>query len=179
METKTCQKCGKEFSKPSSSSYEAWNKRIYCSRRCYLQKRSEKVKYIPCQNCGKIIKVYGKKYSHGRTKYCSLKCRDEDWKDNSPIGGKKHWNWKGKTKISGYIYLKSKNHPSAVVGGYVAEHRLVMERELGRYLTVNEEVHHKNGVKDDNRIENLEMVIKKQHFGRAKCPYCLKEFKVK
>ena len=143
-----------------------------------MKKRNRNGKYIDCCVCKKEIYVYPKKI--GRTKYCSLECRDKDWENNSPIGKEKHWNWKGgKTKIKEYVYLKVKNHPNRNSGNYVAEHRLVMEKKLNRYLTFNEEVHHKNGIKDDNRIENLEIVIKKKHFGEVKCPHCLKKFKIK
>ena len=96
------------------------------------------------------------------------------------MGGEKHWNWNGgKMLLSGYVYLKAVDHPYKNSAQRVAEHRLVMEKKLGRYLTTNEEVHHINGNKTDNRIENLELVIKKLHYGKVKCPHCQREFKVK
>lgn len=75
-----------------------------------------------------------------------------------PARGDKHPGWKGGTTVasSGYIRQYAPDHPYAN-GKYVMQHRLVMEAHLGRYLEPSEVVHHKNGVVDDNRIENLEV----------------------
>jgi hypothetical protein len=58
---------------------------------------------------------------------------------------------------SGYVLIRMPDHPRANHAGYVREHRLVMEKLVGRYLRPEEVVHHRNGVKDDNRPENLKL----------------------
>lgn len=70
--------------------------------------------------------------------------------------GNKH-NWKGGRVIDsqGYVRIYKPDHPRAMVSKYVFEHRLVMERNLGRMLDSKEVVHHLDGNKKNNDIENL------------------------
>jgi len=94
--------------------------------------------------------------------------------------GEKNYNWKGRWKhSSGYIYVHQPNHPNVSLRGSVLEHRLVIERKLGRYLEPFELVHHRNGIKSDNREENLQIVFLKTHFGEVRCPHCLKNFVIR
>lgn len=76
-------------------------------------------------------------------------------------------NWKGGRRRGGtkmaYIMLLVPNHPHCDNSGYVMEHRVIAEKLIGRYLTRGEVVHHKNGIKTDNRPENLEVMTITQH----------------
>jgi hypothetical protein len=66
-------------------------------------------------------------------------------------------SWKGGRWIGkqGYVFVYRPEHTEADRDGYVYEHRLVAEEKAGRPLTRSERVHHLNGIKDDNRPENI------------------------
>ena len=80
------------------------------------------------------------------------------------INGKDNANWRGGKTIDNGKYVLIRLYPDdffyPMVGtnGYVREHRLVMAKHLGRCLLPWEVVHHKNSDKQDNRIENLQLL---------------------
>lgn len=107
-----------------------------------------------CQWCKKSFIANRKE-----RKFCGIPCATKNM--NLLRGdrtGANNPSWKGGVRLSaGYRFIQSKNHPKADRKGYVQEHRLVMEDYLGRYLRDGETVHHLNYIKDDNRVENLEL----------------------
>lgn len=80
-------------------------------------------------------------------------------------------NWKGRIKrCNGYIKILLPNHPRSDDNGYVLEPIVVMERHIGRLMRYygfnkgkNEVVHHINERKNDNRIENLQLMTNSEH----------------
>ena len=79
----------------------------------------------------------------------------------------------------GYIMEYVPEHPMAMRTGYILQHRRIMAEHLGRLLTPGEVVHHKNEIKVDNRLENLEVLVKPAHDRIPKpapkpigCPHC-------
>lgn len=79
--------------------------------------------------------------------------------------GEKGSNWKGGTATTakGYRLIKAPNHERADNKGYVLEHILVFERETGVKVPKNCCIHHLNGNKSDNRIENLCLMLTSAH----------------
>ena len=151
-----------------------WNEKLSLAKKGILKSEETKKKISEALK-GKPSGMLGKHHSEKAKKKMSesqkakglIREKAPSWK-----GGK----WKDK---DGYIHIYNPNHPFAQKKGYIAEHRLVIEKFLGRYLEPWEQVHHINGIKDDNRLENLELVIRKKHFGQRIFPKCLYEFLVK
>ena len=116
----------------------AWNKK-------------EKVT-IKCNACNKLFEVCP--YRKDTAKYCSIKCLGK--KDKK---GKENPNYKGgeRKNTAGYVYILKPDHPFCNNRGYVRRSHLVMEQKLGRYLKPEEIVHHRNGIRDDDRPENLKL----------------------
>jgi len=111
-----------------------------------------------CPQCKEKFYLY---YSKCCTTRCGTLLNPQRYwkgKKNPFITGEKNSNWKGgKRKHNcGYVEIGVYNHPYSH-SGYVLEHRFVMEQHLGRYLKPEERVHHNNGIKNDNRIENLRL----------------------
>ena len=103
-------------------------------------------------------------------KFCSRACRNKVHLSTGPRGpnpklaGVNNPAWVGGTYIEpdkGYRMILMRDHPRARANGYVLEHILVAEKKLGRPLTPEEEVHHRNHIKTDNDPDNL--VIYKDH----------------
>lgn len=158
-----CARCGKEI----IHKFPSWTRK-FCSNVCANQTIADgRVgTKMPKEVCEKISRSRkGQKPSSqcilasiiaNRGKPKTLKWRAAMKKLSGP--NNKRWIGGRVRQGNGYIWVTEKSHPFASkYSGYVLEHRLVMEKHIGRYLLKEEQVHHINHIKDDNRIENLKL----------------------
>lgn len=106
--------------------------------------------------CGVEKEVSGDDLRDGGSKSCGCLAREL----RKAKRGEKNTYWKGGRYITkeGYILVHAPEYEGTKQDGhYVREHALVMSKHLGRPLRRGETVHHKNGIKGDNRLENLEL----------------------
>jgi len=125
-----------------------------------------------CHQCGREREFTYSVIRKGGGLFCSIKCRGKFQGEKRRM--ENHPNWQGGKRKDKRGYVLIKRESGNV--GYIREHRLVMEKFLGRKLKRWEIIHHKNGIKDDNRLENLQIVVQKTHRGIVKCPYCENNF---
>lgn len=179
-----CKNCGKE----KQAKYKSHIKK-FCSHQCaneyYWKQKEKKVTKIICVNCGKEFKVKSSDYrlTHGGVKYCSKKCVGEALRTGSVVQckqcGKEFYSTRNEfcsPKCASDYKSEHSTHKTYTENGYIIEHkrgynkkgnakqhRLVIEEHLGRRLFPDEVVHHINGDKTDNRIENLVVMSRKEH----------------
>jgi hypothetical protein len=161
---KVCLQCSKNYNAINS-------KRKYCSHFCRLIALHINIRKYPekkCLTCG--INIPRKHIKTAKT--CSMKCFSSYAKLNFPKG-EKHHRFKGEEYSAGGGYLRTYKFYSSRKR-YNSIHRIVMEEHLGRPLSNKEVVHHINGDKSDNRLENLEVLSISAHT-RLHCEELLKK----
>ena len=138
-----------------------------------MKKRYKNVRgeTFKCSRCGKTYTP--KRIIVGGQRVCP-DCRGEYRTGSVP---RPWWELKQFKRPDGYMAVQGID-PITRVRRQTVVHRLIMEEAIGRLLLRTEWVHHRNGIRDDNRLENLEIVSHTNHRGDVTCPNCQTTFAV-
>jgi hypothetical protein len=130
----------------------------YCSRVCQTGAQTKTPVIKACKVCGNEIRL---KPSQAAIETCSRACQTLA-RIARPLE-RMHNGRPARLDVKGYVLVWEPNHPNTSQKGWQLEHRLVVEKRIGRYLRSDEAVHHINQVKGDNRDENLELMDAVDH----------------
>lgn len=175
---KVCSKCQKERDETEYYGKKGVCKKcrsrkaktLYREKNPIFKKRGRQVPSLLNERYGLLVVMERVENSQDRKAQwlCKCDCGGEKITTSSHLrnGGVKscgclaRWHNRGGKRGKrerGYILIYKPKHPNSVRGGYIREHVFVMSEYIGRPLKKKEQVHHRNGIKSDNRIENLEL----------------------
>jgi uncharacterized protein (DUF1330 family) len=157
-----CIVCGKLYTKRRSANDER-----VCSRSCGHTNIAKvlrgKKKHPLCEcGCGQELSPSPKAYNKGGIKKGDYRKFINGHQNRRFIKAHNNKPEENQFYNKGYVYVLVDNHPNPTQGKYIKRSRLVMEKHLGRYLSSDEIVHHVNGIRDDDRIENLEVTTRSE-----------------